>query len=256
MPAFSPIYERFGILGVFVLQALAGALMYGVLSGASYLFFFVWGRSKFVPDHSLSRAELAKAMRWAAYSVVGNAALMLPFEYGVLNGRSRIYYDVAEHGWLYLVGSVVALVLITDVAIYGVHRALHHPLLFRRIHKHHHKFRIPHPWMSLSFHPLDSFGQALPYHVCAFLFPLHAWVYIGAISLVTLWAVLIHDRVSFVSSRFVNNTGCHTVHHWHNRYNLGQYFTFMDRLFGTYRSPASLPDRFFAAKWRDAPAEE
>ncbi len=253
---FDPIYDRFGILGLFVFLSLSGMVLYLTLSGSSYWFFYVRGRQKYVPDFEPKADEIKKMLRWGTYSIVGNAALMLPFEYGVIKGSSKIYVSVSDYGWPYLIFSIIALTVITDACIYWVHRALHHPLLFRRIHAPHPQCRSPNPWASVAFHPLDSFGQALPYHVCAFLFPLHIWVYMGGITFVTLWAVMIHDRITFVSSRFVNNTGCHTVHHWYNRYNLGQYFSFMDRIFGTYKSPASLPDQFFSSKWRDLPKND
>src|SRR5581483_6613697 len=102
--------------------------------------------------------------------------------------------------------------------------------------------------------PLDSFAQALPHHLCAYLFPLHVWVYHGFVAIVTLWAVAIHDRVTWAPYGFINNTGCHTAHHWFNKYNYGQFFTFWDRLCGTYKDPRALPDRFFAAiSWRRSP---
>ena len=91
--------------------------------------------------------------------------------------------------------------------------------------------------MSLSFNPLDSFFQALPHHLCAFLFPLHAGVSLLFISFVTIWAVAIHDRVSLVRHPWLNYTGHHTIHHHFSKYNYGQFFTFWDRVGGTYRAP-------------------
>ncbi len=101
---------------------------------------------------------------------------------------------------------------------------------------------------SLSFHPLDSFAQGVPYHLCAFLFPLHIWLYHGLVAFVTVWTILIHDRIRWTTLNFANHTGCHTVHHWYGWYNFGQYFTFWDRLCGTYRTSADLPEQF-AASW-------
>ena len=63
-----------------------------------------------------------------------------------------------------------------------------------------------------------------------------------------LWSLMIHDQVRWVPFRFVNHTGCHTAHHWYFRYNYGNYFTFWDRLCGTYFDPEELPEQFIASK--------
>jgi lathosterol oxidase len=47
--------------------------------------------------------------------------------------------------------------------------------------------------------------------------------------------------VPLVRWRGINNTSHHTVHHWFQKYNLGQFFTLWDRIGGTYRSPDALP---------------
>ena len=83
---------------------------------------------------------------------------------------------------------------------------------------------------------------------------------VALIVFVTLWSVLIHDRIRWVPGAIVNHTGCHTAHHWYYECNYGQYFTFWDRLCGTYRDPVDLPDKFWASKepayrWVSAPAE-
>ena len=58
----------------------------------------------------------------------------------------------------------------TETLVYWVHRSLHHPLLYRALHRYHHEFREPTPWVSMAFHPLDSFAQGAPYHLFALLF--------------------------------------------------------------------------------------
>lgn len=41
------------------------------------------------------------------------------------------------------------------------------------LHKQHHIFKIPTPFASHAFHPLDGFLQSLPYHLYPFIFPLN-----------------------------------------------------------------------------------
>jgi len=97
--------------------------------------------------------------------------------------------------------------------------------------------------------PLDSFAQSLPYHAYMFLVPMPEAAYLALIGFASVWTLLIHDQSAWVAPKFINNAGCHTVHHWHYQYNYGNYFTFWDRIAGTYFNPNGLPARFVAAKY-------
>jgi lathosterol oxidase len=92
----------------------------------------------------------------------------------------------------------------------------------------------------MAFHPLDSFAQAAPHHLLAFILPLHVSVYAFFIMFLQVWSTFIHERVTWVRWGAVNYTSLHTLHHKLNKYNYGQFFTFSDRLFGTYKSSEGL----------------
>lgn len=222
---------------------LAGALflasmsLYFVLSGASYAYFFVWKRARFHPDHVEHRAEVRRCWAWAALSLGPNALVTAPIHVLILAGHSEIYFDVAQHGVGYLLSSIALLLVFTETGVYWAHRLLHTGFLYRHVHRYHHRFRRPTPWASHAFHPLDAFAQALPYHLAAFLFPLHAGVYATSLVLVMVWSISIHDRVTLLPWSVLNYTGHHTVHHLRFRSNYGQYFTAWDRLAGTYEPP-------------------
>ncbi|KAG0015018.1 c-5 sterol desaturase [Podila clonocystis] len=140
-------------------------------------------------------------------------------------------------GWGYVAVSIVLFVLFTDFGIYWAHRVLHHPLLYKRFHKPHHKWVVPTPFASHAFHFVDGYIQSLPYQVVLFVVPLHKYVYFALFSFVNLWTVLIHDNEFFVFSDIFNSAAHHSAHHLYFSYNFGQYFTFWDKLGGTYKSP-------------------
>ncbi|KAF9379148.1 c-5 sterol desaturase [Podila verticillata] len=140
-------------------------------------------------------------------------------------------------GWGYVAVSAVLFVLFTDFGIYWAHRVLHHPLLYRRFHKPHHKWVVPTPFASHAFHFVDGYIQSLPYQIVLFVVPLHKYLYFALFTFVNLWTVLIHDNEFFVFSDIFNSAAHHTAHHLYFSYNFGQYFTFWDKLGGTYRSP-------------------
>ncbi|MCB9663752.1 MAG: sterol desaturase family protein [Alphaproteobacteria bacterium] len=235
-------------LGVFTFLTVSGFLFYMALAGVSYLVFFVWGRERYNPDFVPDWALQRSAMLWGLISIAGNAAFMTPLHWLGLR-YSRVYWDVGEHGWWWVPVSVLLLLVLSETAVYWVHRALHWPWLFKHVHIRHHSWRHPTPWVGVAFHPLDSFAQALPHHLFAFLFPIHGVVYTVSVAMLTMWAVAIHDRVSLFRFRWLNYTGHHTIHHFYNNYNFGQYTTFWDRWCGTWKEPEG--ERFLrpAAPW-------
>lgn len=242
------VHESYGPGGLFAMTVGAAFVLYGVLAGGSYWLFFLRMRRRFFPDYTPDPKEIRRSVAWSACSLLGNALLVLPIQLLIVYGNSHVYYDVAEYGWGYLGLSFVGIILVSETMIYWIHRGLHTRFLYRHVHVYHHKFHEPTPLMCLAFHPIDSFSQSLPYHLFALALPINFWLYLSLVLFVTVWTVMIHDRIRWVPGRLINHTGCHTAHHWYNKDNYGQYFTFWDRLCGTFRDPADLPERFVASK--------
>ncbi|MBC8067354.1 MAG: sterol desaturase family protein [Deltaproteobacteria bacterium] len=242
------VAARGGLLGLVVFQIVTALGLGALLSGLSFAIFFVRGRERWNPGYRFDRKAIIGACTWAALGITGGTLLAAPMQLAVLGGWSRAYFRVEDHGWGYLLLSMVLLLVFTETLVYWTHRALHHPWLYRRTHVYHHQFHEPTPWAAFSFHPFDAFAQAFPYHVAAFIFPLHIGVYTIGMALVMLWSVSIHDRVSLLPYRWLLYAGHHSLHHLHNRYNLGQYFTIWDRIGGTYRCPSTLPEAYRAGR--------
>jgi lathosterol oxidase len=230
-------------LGIVLFQFVAAVLLYVVLASASHAAMRLFKRAAEFPGNASERGQFGPAVGWTLVSLGGNAVLAAPFQYWIANGRSAVYRDVAERGWAWLVVSAVIMLVVTESAIYWIHRGLHTRFGYRHFHRIHHRFRVPTPWASLAFHPLDAFAQGLPHFLCALVLPVHIGVYTTFVVGVTAWAVTIHDRTSLVRVPGLNYTGHHTVHHLFNKWNYGQFFTFWDRLCGTYRSPVEYEKR-------------
>lgn len=118
----------------------------------------------------------------------------------------------------------------------------------------HHKWVIPTPFASHAFNPCDGFLQSLPYHIYAYMIPMHKYLYLFMFVFVNFWTVMIHDGKynvvyeyetrliqllgEFIShSEIINTSAHHFVHHVYFNYNYGQYFTFWDRLGNSHRQP-------------------
>ena len=145
-------------------------------------------------------------------------------------------------GYLSIPIQVVTFIVFTDACIYWIHRFLHHKSIYKTLHKDHHKWKVPTPFASHAFHPMDGFLQSCPYHIYPFLFPLHKVTYLVLFVAVNFWTVSIHDgdyRVPDILKPFVNGSAHHMDHHLFYNYNYGQYFTLWDRIGGSFRTPSS-----------------
>lgn len=123
--------------------------------------------------------------------------------------------------------------LFTDFCTYWIHRWLHIPVIYRAIHKPHHKymgtfsirlctyivyhdhsysflcFPVPTPFASHAFHFLDGYLQSVPFHLAVFIFPLHRVVYLTLFEFVNFWTIF----VSSLSTSYLPVLGpCHTAH--------------------------------------------
>ncbi|KAG1905521.1 C5-sterol desaturase [Suillus fuscotomentosus] len=217
------------------------------LLGIHFLYFlFAWLSYKFIFNHEMMRhprflenqvkQEIQCSLR--AFPVM--TLLTLPWFQAEVMGYSKLYDNVKDYGWAYFALSVPLFLLFTDYGVYWTHRLLHHPSIYKTFHKPHHKWIIPTPFASHAFHPVDGYLQSLPYYLFIFIFPLHRWLYLSLYILVNLWTILIHDSdmvTGHALEKVINGPAHHTLHHLYFTVNYGQYFTWADRVGGSYRHP-------------------
>ncbi|RFU25984.1 hypothetical protein B7463_g10345, partial [Scytalidium lignicola] len=222
-------------MSLFLITWVFGAVLYFIVSTLSYIFIF--DKSTFKHPKYLKnqvRMEIAQATT----SMPGMAVLTVPFFLAEIRGYSKMFdsYDDAPFPW-YNYLQFPFFILFTDAFVYMIHRALHHPLLYKNLHKPHHKWIMPTPYASIAFHPVDGWAQSLPYHIFPFILPLQKWAYLVLFFFVQVWTVFIHDGEYVANSPIINGAACHTMHHLYFNYNYGQYTTLWDRLGGSYRKP-------------------
>jgi len=220
---------------------VAGAyLFYLSCASLSYAFFFRWKADKFFPP--TIRGNLNKQIRTEIYIALSSlplmGLLMAPFPVLVHLGYSRVYKNVDDYGWTYVVFCVPLFLFVSDMMIYFIHRGLHLPWLYQHVHKPHHTYQYTTPFSSHAFHPVDGWAQGVPYYLFCFVFPMHHYLFVALFVLVNMWTVSIHDQVDFFGAGILNSTGHHTLHHALFRYNYGQYFTLWDRICRTYKPAA------------------
>ncbi|KAI9139909.1 putative C-5 sterol desaturase, partial [Paraphysoderma sedebokerense] len=210
------------IITLNVTQTIGGYFFYFFFASLSY--YFIYDRSQMAHPKFLKN-QIRKEIMVACKSIPIMSVIMTGPALVEVRGYSRAYRNVDEYGWGYFFLSIVLFLLFTDMCIYWIHRALHHPLLYTRIHKPHHLWKVPTPFASHAFHPLDGTSQAIPYHIFIWFFPMHAGLFLAMFIFVNCWTIMIHDGAYFLDSKIVNTTAHHTVHHLEFNYNYGQYFT-------------------------------
>lgn len=220
---------------LFFITWLFGLLVYFVFATLSYYIIF--------DKRTMNHPRFIKGQVWleiiqANRSMPFMAICTAPIFFIEVRGYGKLY-DTTEQGpglWYNILQFPLFLVF-TDFCIYWIHRYLHHPLIYKRLHKPHHKWIMPTPFASHAFHPLDGFAQSAPYHLFPFIFPLQKVSYIILFVFVNFWSILIHDGEYMTNNPVVNGAACHSLHHSRFEVNYGQFFTAFDRIGGTYRKP-------------------
>lgn len=127
--------------------------------------------------------------------------------------------------------------LLHETFYYWLHRLMHHPKVFTIVHKVHHDSNITSPWTAFSFHPLEGVLQAVFLPALLLLMPVHLYVLILHLTLMTFSSVINHLDIEVYPKNFHKNVfgrwliGAthHSLHHKQFRYNYGLYFTFWDK---------------------------
>lgn len=223
-------------LSILAITILFGWTLYFVVATLSYYFVF---DTKIFNHPRYLKNQVALEIWQAFTSIPVMVMLTAPFFLLELNGYSRLYYNVNKltGGWTAVAYQIPQFILFTDCGIYFIHRWLHWPSVYKKLHKPHHKWIVCTPFASHAFHPVDGWAQSLPYHLFPLVFPLHKVSYLFLFVFVNFWTVMIHDGNYMSNDPVVNGTACHTVHHLYFNYNYGQFTTLWDRLGNSYRRP-------------------
>ncbi|OKL62304.1 putative C-5 sterol desaturase [Talaromyces atroroseus] len=232
-------------LSLFLITWLFGMAMY--LIGSTLLYHTCYDKRLLHHPKFLPR-QIQQEIQQSLKAMPIMALLTMPIFLAEIQGWTKLYdfssgtsdegtstFYIPSHIYTWL--QYPLFIMFTDSGIYWIHRGLHHPSVYRWVHKRHHKWVVPTPYASYAFNPVDGWMQSLPYHIFPFLFPLQKVAYLGLFVFVTLWTVLIHDAEYISNSRVINGAACHTMHHLYFNYNYGQFTTFWDRVKGTYQTP-------------------
>jgi lathosterol oxidase len=152
------------------------------------------------------------------------------------SGHSRMYISPRGHSLLSVIGGTVLYFLITDVVIYWAHRLYHRPLLFRLIHRFHHRNTVPTAFTAFSLHPVEFLTYQSIMLVPLIFLPLNAIGVIVVLLSSHIESLIQHSGVRvFPWIPWMPSTFFHDDHHRYFHVNYGQHLTLWDRLYGTLR---------------------
>lgn len=221
---------------------------YFIAAGIFYYYYYVSGSAqlaeKKLSKRALRKGQFKKEIEWsikssAIFAVVGAITYWL-----WQNDLTAIYLDASAYGYWYLPVSLVIVLLLHETYYYWIHRWMHHPKVFRKVHKVHHDSLSPTPWTAFSFHPWECTLEAIILPLILVFIPVHAVVLGVYLLLMTISSVVNHLDIeiyprAFQKSRFGKLFIGATHHHYHHsefKTNYGLYFTFWDRWMGTESS--------------------
>lgn len=169
-----------------------GTILYFI--SATLSFYFVYDK-RAMKHPKFLRNQISLEIKQAMHSMPGMAVLTALCFVAEVRGYTKLY-DFPEEGpfALYTYLQYPLFIAFTDCGIYFIHRGLHHPWVYKHLHKAHHKWIVSTPFASYAFHPVDGFSQSFPYHLYPFLFPLQKIAYLALFVFVTIWTVMIREH--------------------------------------------------------------
>lgn len=248
----------FSLLSEYVATCLQttifGLLLYFSLTVSSYLFFFKFKKTRFLPKLN-GNYLIYHDIKWSVINILVESFLVSALRM-TLPRFSFIYYDINEYGIPYIFLSVIFHIIFDETFTYWIHRILHtNDYLYRKLHIIHHRSVDITPFAGFAFHPLDAFAQAVPTFVSCYFFPIHYNVVLVFSLITTTWAVSIHDNVPMIPIKLFLYSTHHTIHHergYGRERNYGKFTSFWDRTMGTYDDP----DRIYFGYEREEKTKE
>ena len=234
---YQPVWFLIVTLAIFCVVIGRYLLIAGLFYGIFYIWFPAKWKNRKLSSKNYKPGQFKRELSWSSltaviFSVTGTFTILL-----WQNGYTSVYNDLMAFGWWYLPISLLIVMLIHETYYYWIHRLMHHPKIFRIVHKVHHDSNTTSPFTAFSFHPLEGCLQAIILPVLLILIPMHPLVVILQLTIMTFSSVINHLDIEiypdnfhkhFIGKWLIGATH-HSLHHKQFRYNYGLYFTIWDK---------------------------
>jgi Delta7-sterol 5-desaturase len=234
--------------GKFIFLLLDNAVKYFFISLPFFLVYYVFFRNKLsyrkIQEKFPELKDYARELGFSTISVIIFSLPPLIMLYSEkIRPHTTFYKEINMHGMTYFFLAFPLMFIMHDAYFYWMHRLMHHPLLFRKVHLVHHKSTNPSPWAAYAFHPFEAVAESLIFVIFLLTIPVHS------IHLMTFFVFsLIYNVYGHLGyeiyprgfnkhwlGRWMNTSVSHNMHHQYFKGNYGLYFTIWDRLMGTLR---------------------
>ncbi|AEA42644.1 sterol desaturase family protein [Fluviicola taffensis] len=223
------------------------SLRYLLIAGGAYFVFYILFKKQFfqrkiqliLPKNKRVLMEVLYSMQT---TIIFASIFLLVMV--VFRPHTNLYKDITEYGIGYYIFTIPVMFIIHDTYFYWMHRAIHHPKLFKHIHFVHHQSTNPTPLAAYSFHFSESILEALIIPIIAFTLPVHPTALI--LFLLGQFIINVYGHLGFELfpsnfqktwiGRWINTSVAHNQHHKYFKGNYGLYFLFWDRWMGTLRT--------------------
>lgn len=164
---------------------------------------------------------------WLSYGLLHRYGLHMSSELPSL-------FEIAKH--------LLVFVLCEDTLFYWAHRLLHHPRIYKHIHKQHHRFKATVGIASEYAHPLEYLlSNSIPFAAGPLLVGPHIVTWLLWVILRVVETVDAHSGYRFPFSPFSllpfqGGSERHFFHHSHNIGSYGSFFNYWDYITGTDRA--------------------
>lgn len=228
-----------------LIPILLNIIRYLLIAGGAFLIFYkllptyFWFKKiqlKTIKQKDLLRELTHSTQTTIVIAFVGVLILSSPLKEFV-----SIYTDYTDYPIWWIPISIIVMLIIHDTYFYWMHRIVHHPKLFKRVHLIHHRSTNPTPFTSYSFHIYEGLLEALIAPILLFTLPLHPIAIVSFSTISFLFNVYGHlgyeiAPLWFRRSLFfkvLNTSTHHNLHHSKAYGNYGLYFRFWDKLMKT-----------------------
>jgi len=234
-------------LGAFVTTFLGQAVGYFAFVGLLFLLTRRWAAKRLAPRRirprgpRVDRAQLRHELGHSSVVLAIGAAQLLVIEALRARGGASLHAGLGPSGVAGAVAAFVGLMIFNDAWFYCVHRVLHTPWWFRRVHAVHHRSHDVSPLTAYSFHGVEALlvtGWVVP---AAVVLPIPMTALVAAQVVGLLNNVMAHLGYELLPRwwvrapllRWTNTATFHSLHHQRYRGNFGLLTRVWDRLFGT-----------------------
>lgn len=222
-------------------------LRYLLFAGIAYALFYIIKRDNWlymkIQQKYPERKQIVTEVKYSLLTFLVFASVAVFIRLLVKDGmlETKIYKDIHEHSTLYYIATTAFVIFFHDTYFYWIHRLMHHPILYQRVHMVHHLSKDPTPWAAFAFHPLEALLEIGFVPILLFAIPIH----FSSILILSIWQISFNvmghlgyelfprNAHSVPLLRWLNTSTNHNMHHKYVRCNYGLYFNIWDTIMKT-----------------------